>query len=69
MSAVILAVILDFLKILFAANFLEISRKHVFTASIRNITKNRVEKKNLGQILSKRYIFHIQTLVCITNFE
>ena len=28
-----------------AANFLENNRKHVFTASSRNIVKNRVEKK------------------------
>ena len=29
-----------------AANVLEISRKHVFTASNRNIFRTRVEKKN-----------------------
>ena len=28
-----------------AANFLEIRKKYVFTASNRNIIKNRVEKK------------------------
>ena len=29
-----------------AANFFEISRKHVFTASNKNISKNRVKKRN-----------------------
>ena len=29
-----------------AANFLEISRKHMFTASNTNIIKNRVGKRN-----------------------
>ena len=38
-----------------AANFLEISRKHVFTASNRNIVKNTVRKKKLAQILSESY--------------
>ena len=36
-----------------AAYFLEISRKHVFAASNRNIIKKRVEKNKLEQILSK----------------
>ena len=48
MSA-ILAAILDFSKkTIFhkiAANFTEISRKHVFAASNRNTIKNRVKKK------------------------
>ena len=43
-----------------AANFLEISRKHVFTALKRNIIKNRVEKKKLGQILSKVTVFYFK---------
>ena len=30
-----------------AANFLKISRKHVFTASKWNIIKNRVEKREI----------------------
>ena len=51
-----------------AADFLEINRKHVFTASNRNIIKNRVEKKRLELILSKNYSFLIQTLICILNF-
>ena len=42
----ILAAILDFSEILFyvktAATFTEISRKHVFAASSRNMIKNRV---------------------------
>ena len=29
-----------------AANFLEVSKKYVFTASNANIIKNRVEKRN-----------------------
>ena len=33
-----------------AANFTEISRKHVSTASNRNIIKNRVKKKKLEQM-------------------
>ena len=49
-----------------AANFLEISRTHVFAASNRNITENRMEKKKLEQILSKSFLF--QTLIFITNF-
>ena len=39
-----------FKKIIFrktAANFLETSRKHVFSASNRNRIKNRVKKKKL----------------------
>ena len=51
-----------------AANFLEISRKHVSTASIKNIGKNRVEKKKLKQILPKSYSFRFQTLICIINY-
>ena len=51
-----------------AANFLEISRKHVFTASNTNIIKNRAEKKRLKQILPKSYSFRFQTLICINNF-
>ena len=51
MSA-ILAAILDFSKeTIFhkiAANFTEISRKHVFAASNRNIIKNRVKKKTFA---------------------
>ena len=50
------------------ANFLEISRKHVFAASNRNIIKNRVEKKKLEQILLKSYSFLIQTLNCVIKF-
>ena len=51
-----------------AVNFLEISRKHVLTASNRNIVTNSVEKKKLVQILSKSYSFLIQTVICIINF-
>ena len=51
-----------------AATFLEISRKHVFTASNSNITKNSVEMKKLEQILPKCYSFIVQTLICISNF-
>ena len=40
-----------------AANFTEISRKHVFVASNRKIIKNRVLKKKLEQIFSKIYSF------------
>ena len=50
------------------ANFLEISRKHVLTVSNRNITKNRVEKKKLQQILSKSYSFLFPSLICIFSF-
>ena len=39
------------------ANFREPSRKQVFTASNGNVVKNRVEKKKLEQILSKRFLF------------
>ena len=52
-----------------AGNFLEISRKHVFTTSSnRNTIKNRVRKKKLEEILSESYIFLFQTLICIINF-
>ena len=66
-----MSAILDFLKIIFSAkmqaNFLEISRKHMFTASNTNIIKIRVEKKKLKQILLKSYSFRFQTLICISN--
>ena len=52
----------------FLKNFLEISRKHVFTAPNTDIIKNRVEKKKLKQTLAKSYSFRFQTLICITNF-
>ena len=62
----ILAAILDFSNINFifsktAANFLEISRKHVFTASNRNIIKNKVQNNKCEQILSKSYNLLFQT--------
>ena len=49
----------DFIFSKTAAKFFEISRKHVFTASNRNIIRNRVEKKKLHveQILSKVTVF------------
>ena len=50
-----------------AANFTEISRKHVFAASNRNIIKNRIYKKKL-QVFSKVYSFLFQTLICIINY-
>ena len=34
-----------------SANFLKISRKHVFTATNSNVIKNRVEKEKLETIL------------------
>ena len=40
-----------------AANFFEISRKHVFTASNRNIIKNRVEKKEIKKNYQKLTVF------------
>ena len=42
-----------------AANFLEISRKHVLTASNRNMIKNSVEKKKLEQTFVKKLQFSI----------
>ena len=39
------------------ANFTEISRKHVLAALNRNITKDRLLKKKLEQILSKSFSF------------
>ena len=50
-----------------AANFLKISRKHVFRASNMNIIKNRVEKQKLKQIFPKSYSFRFQTSICIIN--
>ena len=43
----------NFILLKTAANFTEISRKRVFAASNRNITKNRVQKEKFEQILSK----------------
>ena len=43
-----------------AANFLEISRKHLFRTSNMNVIKDRVEKKKLKQILSKSFNFRFQ---------
>ena len=51
-----------------AANFIEISRKHVFATSNRNLIKSRVLKKKLKQIFPKIYRFLFQTLVCIINY-
>ena len=51
-----------------AANFTEISRKHMFAASNRNIIKTRVEKKKLEQIFSKIFSFLFRTLICIINY-
>ena len=51
-----------------AANFDEISRTHVFAASITKIIKNRVYKKKLEQIFSKNYSFLLRTLICIINY-
>ena len=53
-----------------AADFLEINRKHAFTASNRNIIKNRVEKKKLELTLSKKLQFshsnfNLHTKFCI----
>ena len=50
-----------------AANFSEINRKYVFAASNRKITKNRVQKKKLEQILLKSISFLFQTLIYIVN--
>ena len=40
-----------------AANFLKISRKHVFTASNMNVIKNRVEKRNRNKFCQKTAVF------------
>ena len=67
MSAILVAILDFFQKFYFgktAADFLEISRKHVFTASNRNIIKNRVEKKKLEE-MSKSFSFFIQNLIYI----
>ena len=65
---------LEFFKIHYilcktAANFTEISTKHLFAALNRDIIKNRVQKKKLEQIFSKIYSFHFQTFICIINFS
>ena len=71
MSA-ILAAVLDFSKIFVlrknAANFTEISIKHVFADSNRNIIGNRVKKKKLEQVIPKIYSFLFRTLICIINY-
>ena len=51
-----------------AANFAEISRKHVFAASNMNIIKNGVKRKKFEQIFSKIYSFLFRTLICIINY-
>ena len=69
MSAILAAITDYFWKLIFckiAATFLEISRKHVFTASDRIIVKNRVKKEKLKQILLKINV--IQILICIIIF-
>ena len=50
-----------------ATNFTEISRKHVFAASNRNVIKNNL-KEELEQIFPKIYSFLFQTLICISNY-
>ena len=53
-----------------AANFLEISRKHVFTGSNKNIVNNRVKLNNkFEQIFSKSCSFLFQILICIINLH
>ena len=44
-----------------AANILEISIKHVFAASNRNIIKNRVKNKKLRQFFQKITVFLFKT--------
>ena len=41
-----------------AGNFFELSRKHVFIASKRNIFKSREKKKKIEQTSSKHYRFY-----------
>ena len=69
--SVILDAVLEFSKKLFSAKlqpiFLKLVEIHVPIAS-KSLSKSRVEKKKLQQILSKRYSFHIPTLICIFNF-
>ena len=51
-----------------AANFTEISRKHVFAASNGDIIENSVLKKKLDQFFPKIHNFVFQTLICIINY-
>ena len=53
-----------------AANFLEISRKHVYTAVNTNTIKNRMEKDIKTNFVEKLvFAFRpAQTLICIINF-
>ena len=51
-----------------ATIFTEISRKHVFAASNRNIIKNWVYKNKLEQIFAKMYSFLFWTLICMINY-
>ena len=49
-----------------AANFLEVSRKHVFTASNTNIIKNKVEKE-IKTNFAKKLQFSLSKFSSITN--
>ena len=52
-----------------AATFLDISRKHVFTASNKSIItcKNGMEKNKLEQILSKVLVYYSRFMLHIIN--
>ena len=51
-----------------AANFTEISRKHVFAASNRKIIKKESKKNKLEKIFAKIYSFLFLFLICIINY-
>ena len=50
----------EFIFSIIAANFLEICRKHVFTASDRNIIKKRVKKRNKNKFCQKVTVFYFK---------
>ena len=50
-----------------AANILEISRKHVFAASDRNILNKWGVREEITTNFVKKLQFLIQTLICIIN--
>ena len=49
-------------------HFLELNRKHIFTASDIKTIKSKIFKKNLEEHLSKKIHILIQTFICIIFF-
>ena len=59
MSAIMAAIFENFIFSKIAANVLQFSRKHAFTASNMNKIKSRVEKKKFKKNLVKKSNFNL----------